>query len=254
MIIYFTANKKVPVKPNTKFQLHLCKAISHVNKPLCSPADLPSSLHSSQDLAANTVDEGLFAACHENEPVESYETSFEPHYVNLDRKLQEELNYHLYGSRMDKPESPLVAHSAEMQEEERRRRVSHDPFVKAPATPWAQETHVRAENPRSNLSCNLINNTVGLYSHLRQQSPGEALSEKQNIPHSPNNSNGIRSVNLRTCMDAEDLYGSPLANPVNFSKPPVPESGADHQSKPPVSHHISKSRNTETGKCAVCHI
>ncbi|XP_015282662.1 PREDICTED: receptor-interacting serine/threonine-protein kinase 1 isoform X1 [Gekko japonicus] len=219
--------------------------------PSSTRIDLPRSLHSSQDLAANTVDEALFAACQENEPVESGETSFEPHSVNLGRKLQEELNYHVYGSRMDKAESPSVAYSAEMQEEERKRRVSHDPFVKAPATPRARETHSRAENP---ISRNLINNTPAHYNHLRLQSPGGALSERQNIPYSPNNSHGMRPVNLRTSMDAEDMYQSHSANTVNFSKPPVPESGANHQPKPPKPHHVPQSRNTETEELAQYNI
>ncbi|XP_060100147.1 receptor-interacting serine/threonine-protein kinase 1 isoform X2 [Heteronotia binoei] len=222
--------------------------------PSSTRIDLPSSLHSSQGLAANTVDEALFAACPENEPVESCETSFEPHSVNLDRKLQDELNYHKYGSRMDKPESPSVAYSAEMQEEERRRRVSHDPFVKVPATPRAQETHSRAENPRSNFGHNLINNTPAHYNHLRQQSPGRVLPKRQNIPNSPNNSYGMRPVDLGTCMDAEDMYRSHSANTVNFSKPPVPESGANHQPKPSMPHHIPKSQNTDPEELAQYNI
>uniref|UniRef100_A0ACB8FCW5 Uncharacterized protein n=1 Tax=Sphaerodactylus townsendi TaxID=933632 RepID=A0ACB8FCW5_9SAUR len=192
---------------------------------------LPSSLHSSQHLAANTVDEALFAACSENEPIESCETSFEPHSVSLDRKLQEELNYHMYGSRMDKVESPSVAYSAEMQEEERRRRVSHDPFAKAPASPRVRESYLRAENPRSNVTQNLINNPgIPLYGYLRQRLQGGAPPARQNIPYSPNNSYGVRFPEFRASMSAEDMYTSHSANTVNFSKPPVPESGADHQS------------------------
>ncbi|KAL8182474.1 UNVERIFIED_CONTAM: hypothetical protein K2H54_056920 [Gekko kuhli] len=215
--------------------------------PSSTRIDLPSSLHSSQDTAANTIDEALFAACQENEPVESCETSFEPHSVILDRKLQEELNYHVYGSRMDKAESPSVAYSAGVQEGERRRRVSYDPFVKVSATSRAQETHSRAENPRSTINRNLTNNIPAHYNHLRLQSPGGALSERQNISYSPNNSHGMRPMDLRTCMDAEDMYGSHPANTVHFSKPPVPESGAHHQPKPPMPYHIPQSRNTETG-------
>nr|XP_056710430.1 receptor-interacting serine/threonine-protein kinase 1 [Euleptes europaea] len=217
--------------------------------PSSTRIDLPSSLHSSQDPAANTVDEALFAACPENEPIESGETSFEPHSVNLNRKLQEELDYHLHGSRMDKAESPWAAYSADMREEERRRRVSHDPFVNAPAAPRVQESYSRAENPRSNISRNLINNTVAQHYHLRQQPLGGAPSERQNVPYSPNNSYGVRPVDLRTCTSAEDMYGSHSANTVNVSKPPVPESGADHQPKLPMPYHVSaKSRNTETGQ------
>ncbi|XP_054842018.1 receptor-interacting serine/threonine-protein kinase 1 isoform X2 [Eublepharis macularius] len=240
--------KKVYPEPNELVKRMQSLQVDAVAEPPSSTRiDLPSSLHSSQDLEANTVDEALFAPYPENEPVESCETSFEPHSVNLDRKLQEELNYHLYGSRMDKPEGPSVVYSVEMQEAERRRRVSHDPFVKAHATPQVQVSYLKAANPRTNISHhNVINSVEAHYKHPRQQSPGGALSERENVSYNPDNLYGVRPVDL-TSVSAEAMYGSHSANILNFSKRPVPESGMDHRSKPPTPHYIPKSQNMETG-------
>ncbi|XP_077209182.1 receptor-interacting serine/threonine-protein kinase 1 [Paroedura picta] len=238
--------KQVYPEPNELVKRMQSLQVDAVAGPPSSPRiDLPSSLHSSQDLAANSVDEALFGACQENKLGESWETSFEPLPRNrarivqdVDDKLLAELNYHLYGSRMDKAESSSAAYSAEMREEERRRRVSHDPFVKRAATPQARETHSRAENTRLNFSH---------YHHRRQQSPGGALSERHNMPYSPNHSYGVRPADLRTGMDAGDMYGSHSVDAVSYVKLPVSESGAGHHPKPTVPYCIPRGRNTEAG-------
>ncbi|XP_034982266.1 receptor-interacting serine/threonine-protein kinase 1 isoform X2 [Zootoca vivipara] len=200
--------------------------------------DLPGSLHSSPcPEASNTVDEGMFAACPVNEPVESCETSLEPP-VTLERKLQDELNYHLHGSRMDKAEGRSVPHSAEMLEEERRRKVSHDPYAKAPAARLMQESHLRSAD---------------LYNRQWKPSPIRATPERgNNILLNPVRHYGPGPANLRASVSPEDLYGS--ANPFSFNKPPVPESGVDRQPNPFRPYYFGKSFSAETGEPASYNI
>ncbi|KAG8522058.1 Receptor-interacting serine/threonine-protein kinase 1, partial [Galemys pyrenaicus] len=86
---------------------------------LSSATEQPSSLHSSQGLGMGPVEESWFAPFPDPQPEENE--------LSLQSKLQEETNYHLYGSRMDRqPKQQSVVCS---REEERRRRVSHDPFA-----------------------------------------------------------------------------------------------------------------------------
>uniref|UniRef100_A0A670Z7R2 Receptor interacting serine/threonine kinase 1 n=1 Tax=Pseudonaja textilis TaxID=8673 RepID=A0A670Z7R2_PSETE len=143
-------------------------------KFLIYPADQPGSLHSSQNFTANnTIDENMFAPYPENEPVESCENTSDPP-ANLQQKLQDELNYHLFGSRMDKPESPSAAYSAEMQEEERRKRkVSYDPFAKTAAIPQTPEFYQRAQNLQASVSHN--NTSTAHSSHPWYSTPSGAV-------------------------------------------------------------------------------
>ncbi|XP_040105291.1 receptor-interacting serine/threonine-protein kinase 1 isoform X2 [Oryx dammah] len=87
-----------------------------------SATEQPSSLHSSQGFGMGPVEESWFAPAPDHQPEEND--------FLLHSKLQEEANYHLYGSRMDRRTKeqprPNMAYSSE---EERRRRVSHDPFA-----------------------------------------------------------------------------------------------------------------------------
>lgn len=200
---------------------------------------MPGSLHSS----ANTVNEDLFAACPENEPVESCETSFDPS-VTLERKLRDELNYHIYGNRMDKPEINSVSYSLE---EERRRKVSYDPFAKAPAAIRASESYLRAANTRPNIghySSNMVH-----HNPLQQPTPFEATPEmnlERKIQSDPSILYGPGSSHFRTSASTEDVYGSNL--PSTFSKQPVPESvPVDHHFKPAMPY-FHKSISTESGK------
>ncbi|XP_034618123.1 receptor-interacting serine/threonine-protein kinase 1 isoform X2 [Trachemys scripta elegans] len=205
--------------------------------------DQPNSLHSSQGLMTGNVDEAMFAPFPANQPVESCETSFEAS-MGLERKLQDELNYHKYGSRMDNSESQPVIYSAEKREEERRRRVSFDPFATPPAAPQMCESYLQAESTRSKASpySNMTN-----YSHLQQPPPPAAATPIwENVPYNPNIMHGTRPLDpIIGCP--EDLYGSNSANTFSLNKPPVPESGLDQhpQASTPL---FPKSPNTETGK------
>ncbi|XP_015669564.1 receptor-interacting serine/threonine-protein kinase 1 [Protobothrops mucrosquamatus] len=207
--------------------------------PSRARSDQPGSLHSSQGFTANTIDENMFAPYPENEPVESCENALEPP-ATLQRKLQDELNYHLYGSRMDRPENPSAAFSAEIQEEEsrrRRRKVSYDPFAKAAATPQTPELHPRAQNIEASVSHNNI--VTAHSSHPWHSTPSGARD--------PNGFLGAGAPLPRRVLSAEDLYGAPSAANFNFNKPPVPESGVHSQAKPFSPYHYSQSLSTETG-------
>ncbi|ETE61238.1 Receptor-interacting serine/threonine-protein kinase 1, partial [Ophiophagus hannah] len=202
--------------------------------PSRARSDQPGSLHSSQIFTANnTIDENMFAPYPENEPVESCENAFDPP-ATLQRKLQDELNYHLYGSRMDKPESPSAAYSAEMQEEERRRRkVSYDPFAKAAAIPQTPEFYQRPQNLQASVSHN--NTGTAHSSRPWHSTPSVAVD--------PNGFLGAGTLHPSRLLSAEDLYGALSAT--NFNKAPVPESGINSQAKPYNPYHQSVSTETE---------
>ncbi|KAH0617957.1 hypothetical protein JD844_016761 [Phrynosoma platyrhinos] len=207
--------------------------------------DLPGSLHSSQHLEANSMDEALFAACPENEPVESCESAFDPS-VTLERKLQDELNYHMHGSRMDKPDSHPAVYSATTWDEERRKKVSHDPFAKMPPVPRAQESYVKAGNAGS--STNRTNVSAALYHSPRQSTLTGTTPENGNTLLDTMNLYEARPTNLRTSLSAEDQYRIQSTSPFNFSKPPVPESGIDRPPEALKPYNILKSLSAETGE------
>ncbi|XP_067418705.1 receptor-interacting serine/threonine-protein kinase 1 isoform X2 [Emydura macquarii macquarii] len=204
--------------------------------------DQPNSLHSSQGLMTGNVDEAMFAVFPENQPVESCETSFEAS-ISLERKLQDELNYHNCGSRMDNSESQPLVYSAEKREEERRRRVSYDPFARTSVAPPINESYPKAESTGSKAS--RYNNAAN-YSNLQQPPPASpaATPAWENLPHNPNY--GTRSGDLITGY-AEDLYVSNSANIFSLNKPPVPESGVDQEPQASTPW-FPRSQNTETGK------
>ncbi|XP_009277462.1 PREDICTED: receptor-interacting serine/threonine-protein kinase 1 isoform X2 [Aptenodytes forsteri] len=188
--------------------------------------DQPNSLHSSQGPTTSQVNEALFAASPENQPVESCETSFTSG-DNLERKLQCEYNYHVFGSRMDKAVPPVV-YTPEMREEEKRRRVSYDPFAKSPPTPRS-ELYPRAEKTGSNTN-----------PYFWPQ-PAATTPKRGNVDtfYGPN-------PNSLLTGNTEGLYGLCSANTFSLSKPPVPESGPNLQSPSNVNWY-PQNADTETG-------
>ncbi|NXB94247.1 RIPK1 kinase, partial [Vidua chalybeata] len=188
-------------------------------------ADQPKSLHSSQGPMTSEVNEALFAAFTENQPVESCDTSFAPP-DNLERKLQHEYNYHAFGSRMDKAVPPVV-HSREMLEEERRRRVSRDPFAKPSPTSQLSKLYPRAEKTGSNTNPYIW--------------PAATTPKWGNVDifYGPN-------PNSHPSGNPVDAYG--LSSVSNFipSKPPVLESGQNVKSQTNVNWN-SKNSDTDTG-------
>ncbi|NXU38390.1 RIPK1 kinase, partial [Drymodes brunneopygia] len=197
--------------------------------------DQPNSLHSSQGPMNSEENGALFAASPENQPVESCEMSFAPA-DNLESKLQQEYNYHAFGSRLDKA-VPLVVYSPEMIEEERRRRVSCDPFAKPSTTSQQSELYPRADKTGSNTNPyfwpNIDPNSWSI--------PAATTPKWGNVDifYGPN-------PNSLPTGNPVDAYG--LCPPSNFSlsKPPVPESGQNLPSHTNVNWY-SKNSDTDTG-------
>ncbi|NWI64899.1 RIPK1 kinase, partial [Todus mexicanus] len=188
--------------------------------------DQPNSLHSSQGATTSQVNEAPVAAYPENQPVESCETSFIPP-DNLERKLQREINYHMSGSWADKA-APPVAYTPEKREEERRRRVSHDPFAKSPPTPPWSELYPRADKTGSN---------ANPYFWPQPAAAAPKLGNAE-IFYGPNPKSLLTG-------GTEGLYGLSSTNTFSLSKP-VPESGPNAPSQTNASWYL-KSADTDTG-------
>ncbi|NXC74144.1 RIPK1 kinase, partial [Anhinga anhinga] len=187
--------------------------------------DQPNSLHSSQGPMASQVNEALFAASPENQPVESCETSITcPD--NLERKLQCEYNYHVFGSWMDKA-VPHVAYTPEMREEERRRRVSYDPFAKS--SPQRSELYRRAEKTGSNTNPYFWPQPAATTQKLGNVDVFHGL-----------NPNSFQTGNT------EGPYGLCPASTFSLNKPPVPESGPNLPSQTNINWY-PKNADTDTG-------
>ncbi|XP_075273306.1 receptor-interacting serine/threonine-protein kinase 1 [Opisthocomus hoazin] len=195
--------------------------------PSNGQGDQPNSLHSSQGPITSQADEALFAASPQNQPVESCETSFTAADI-LERKLQHEYNYHVFGSRMDKAVPPVV-YTPEMREEERRRRVSYDPFEKPSPAPQRSELYPRAEKTGSNTN-------PYFWPQAAATTP-----KRGNIDsfYGPNPSS-------LPAGSTEGLYGLGSAGTFSLSKPPVPESGAHLQSHTNANWY-PKNGDTDTG-------
>ncbi|NWS29375.1 RIPK1 kinase, partial [Polioptila caerulea] len=201
--------------------------------------DQPNSLHSSQGPMTSEANEGLFAASPENQPVESCETSF-AFPDNLERKLQHEYNYHVFGSRMDKAVPPTV-HSPESIEEERRRRVSCEPFAKPSATSQPSELYPRAEKTGSNTNPNFRAN---IDPNAWPQATANGISPKPvwgnvDVFYGPN-------PNSLPTGNPVNAYGLCSASNFSLSKPPVPESGQNLPSQTSTNWY-SKTSDTDTG-------
>ncbi|NXL88090.1 RIPK1 kinase, partial [Alectura lathami] len=196
--------------------------------PSNGQTDQPNSLHSSQGPMASQVNEALFAASPQNQPVESCETSFTPP-DNLERKLEREYDYHAFGSRMDKSLAPPVMYSHEMREEERRRRVSYDPFAKPISVPRWNEPYLRAHE-------NMGSSTNPYFRLQPAATPTWG------------NSGNFYGPNLNSLLpeNTEDLSESCSASALSLSKTPVPESGPNLMSHVNVNQH-AKSADTDTG-------
>ncbi|XP_036621528.1 receptor-interacting serine/threonine-protein kinase 1 [Trichosurus vulpecula] len=186
--------------------------------PSRTNSEQPNSLHSSQELRTGCIDESMFAPYPDNQPVEN-EAS--PEALSLQSKLQEEANYHIFGSRMDKPTNSQSRSVAAKREEERRRRVSHDPFIGRPSQP--QKHGFYQNNFTSGMgSCHPNANN---HSNLLQQ-PAEPFTPLQVPPSTPlqvlNNHQvfGSRSVDPRT----SNIYGLNLNTGSIPFKISVPES------------------------------
>ncbi|XP_021241066.1 receptor-interacting serine/threonine-protein kinase 1 [Numida meleagris] len=184
--------------------------------------DQPRSLRSYED----QINEALFAACPENQPVESCETSFMSS-DNLERKLEREYDYHAFGSRMDKSVPPAI-YTSEMREKERRRKVSHDPFAKVSSVPQWSELYHKAEN-------------IGSNTNPWFWPPQVAAATQGNLDHFY----GSKLNNLLP-GNTEDLHEPCSPNAFSLSKYPVPESRPNLGSQSSVTQQ-QKNADTDTG-------
>ncbi|XP_073534798.1 receptor-interacting serine/threonine-protein kinase 1 [Phyllobates terribilis] len=91
-----TIQKSYP-KPNALIQRMASLQLDCDAEPPSIPRDEPLSLHSSVGFPEGQVDEHSFMG-YTNEPVECEEEKFD---VFLERKLEDEMNYHQTGSRID---------------------------------------------------------------------------------------------------------------------------------------------------------
>ncbi|XP_030886449.1 receptor-interacting serine/threonine-protein kinase 1 [Leptonychotes weddellii] len=198
-----------------------------------SAPEQPSSLHSSQGLGIGPVEESWFAPSLENQQEENQ--------LSLQSKLQEEANYHLFGSRMDRQTKPLRQNVAYNREEERRRRVSHDPFAQ-------QRPYENVQNP----------GVKGL-PYSSATSPGNALHQPTGLTSQPqvlywNNGLynpfpfGTRPQDLGTA-GSRVWYGPNPSHMPSVHKTPVPETNL--LGNTPTLPFISVPSRDESAKCTI---
>lgn len=105
--------------------------------PSRSNSEQPGSLHSSQDFQMGPVEESWFSSAPDH-PQEDIERS-------VQGKLQEEASYHAFGIFTEKQRKTQPRQNvAYNREEERRRRVSHDPFAQQRPHENVQSTGVKS--------------------------------------------------------------------------------------------------------------
>ncbi|KAM6186359.1 receptor-interacting serine/threonine-protein kinase 1 [Rhynchocyon petersi] len=174
-----------------------------------SATEQPCSLHSSQGFRMGPVEESWFG------PSSEQQQENEP---SLQSKLQEEVNYHLFGSRMDRKEKWTYKENvAYNREEERKRRVSHDPFTQ-------QRPYENAQNPGvKGFACSSTAN----HSEALLQQPG--LTSQPQVPYYWNNGiynnqyNCYITNNQVRPLDPRTVGPRPGCEPNPNHKIPVPE-------------------------------
>lgn len=163
-------------------------------------AEQPGSLHSSQGLQMGPVEESWFFSSPE-QPQDENECS-------VQAKLQEEAGYHAFGRFTEKQAKPQpkqkVAYS---REEERKRRVSHDPFAQ-------QRPH---ENVQSGAARGLSDPGPPCYGNTAHQLSGPASQTRV-----PFWNNGLYNHGFRPAS-AGVLFGPNTSQMYNTFKTPVPE-------------------------------
>ncbi|ERE77937.1 receptor-interacting serine/threonine-protein kinase 1 isoform 1 [Cricetulus griseus] len=116
--------------------------------PSRSNSEQPGSLHSSQGFQMGPVEESWFSSSPE-QPQEENERS-------VQAKLQEEASYHAFGRFTEKQAKPQPKQNvAYSREEERKRRVSHDPFAQ--------------QRPHESIKCTIYNSSgvqIGNYNYM----------------------------------------------------------------------------------------
>ncbi|XP_060019783.1 receptor-interacting serine/threonine-protein kinase 1 isoform X1 [Lagenorhynchus albirostris] len=174
-----------------------------------SATEQPSSLHSSRGFGLGPVEDSWFAPAPEQQQQQEED-------LLLHSKLQEEANYHLYGSRMDRhTEEQPRQNVADRRQEERRRRVSHDPFAQQRPYENAQNAGLKG----------LAYSGATNHGSAVQQPAG--LTSQSQLPHWRNGlftslGFGARPVDLRTAGPGVGDGPNPGHMP-SLYKTPVPE-------------------------------
>ncbi|XP_006004489.1 receptor-interacting serine/threonine-protein kinase 1 isoform X3 [Latimeria chalumnae] len=228
--------KSVNTKPSEKSDVYSFGIVIWVILTRKEPYENdPNSLHSSQGATVRTVDEALFSPCTRGNPVESeFTVDATEGGPSLEEKLQEESNYHLYGNRMDRPESKVM----EKFIEEKNRRVSHDPFkqqirsglqfAQNQATPVSERPWNSAVAASTNFSrvnekssprpCEEIDRKPGStgppQGHLRPAAEGTGSSGAVGFPAMQNNVFKIRDNGITRTPVPES--GMPTSVPGSF--------------------------------------
>ncbi|XP_048204484.1 receptor-interacting serine/threonine-protein kinase 1 isoform X2 [Perognathus longimembris pacificus] len=194
----------------------------------------PGSLHSSQGLEMGPVEESWFSPSLEH-PQEDTEP-------NLQRKLQEEASYHVFGNRMDKQTKlqPRL-NVAYNREEEKKRRVSNDPFAQQRPSGNVQSTGVKGLAHLSATShVNAIHQRTGLTSQAQEL---YCNSEFYNLP-------GIGTQLFDSgAASAGVWYGPNPSQMPNLYKTPVPETNT--LGSTPTIPYCSLPPTDDSIKCTV---
>ncbi|XP_008587229.1 PREDICTED: receptor-interacting serine/threonine-protein kinase 1 isoform X1 [Galeopterus variegatus] len=199
-----------------------------------SATEQPSSLHSSQGLGMGPVEESWFSPSLEHQQEES-----EP---ILQNKLQEEANYHLFGSRMDRQMKQQPSQNvAYYREEERRRRVSHDPFAQQRPCENVQNAGVKG----------LAYPSAASHGGTLQQPAG--LTSQPQVPYWNNGLYGPYGFGTRPvdpgAAGSRGWYGSSPSHVPSLYKTPVPETNL--VGNMPTFQFSSMSPTEESINCTI---
>lgn len=199
-----------------------------------SATEQPSSLHSSQGLRIGPVEESWFAPSPEHQQEENE--------LSLQSKLQEEANYHLFGSRMDgQTKQQPRQNVAYNREEERRRRVSHDPFAQPKPYENVQNPRIKGLASSSATSHgNAVHQPTGLTSQPQ-------VLYWNNGSYSPHGF-GTRPLDLGT-VGSRVWYGPTPSHMPSLHKNPVPETNL--LGNLPTIPFISLPSRDESVKCSI---
>ncbi|KAM3929437.1 receptor-interacting serine/threonine-protein kinase 1 isoform 2-T2 [Leptodactylus fuscus] len=200
-------------------------------EPPSIPRDEPLSLHSSLGMAHGQVNETYFTA-RNNEPVECEEEKCDN---LLERKLEEEMNYHRTGSRIDNmtnlsnppPVSDLRSRKVFSEPQER----NSTPAASYPASlPFGcnNEPSAHVAPP---YAYNVMQNPNTLHTASRPvdfHQPNEPQSRYYQMPQTWNPNTPPHTF--------QDLYGADIPFPLDASNQPVIESGRPSVYSQPQSH------------------
>lgn len=226
--------KEYPMKNAVLQRLQSLQLDCVAEPPSRSNSEQPGSLHSSQGLQIGPVEESWFSPSLEN-PQEDSEPI-------LQLKLQEEASYHAFGNRMDKQTKQQPRQNvAYNREEERKRRVSHDPFAHQNPYENVQNTSGKGlAYPNAASHSSAVNQPTGLTS--QPQGP-YWNTDLYNVPGF-----GIRPLDPVTASTGF-WYGLNSSHMSNLYKTPVPETNLP-ASTPTIPLYSFPSTD-ESPKCCI---